>query len=152
MDSTHCSNLSVHPIEHVVSRAWLPQRRGQRAPIPFLKLRSPAQNGTALGVSFFCPFHSYHLCWHIQGKARCLMWVISFSPPYKHLETTILIMRKLRFKQLIPCPRFQAKKLESCLKFAQLCPALCDPMDCSLPGSFVHGIPFSRSSQPRHQP
>ena len=23
---------------------------------------------------------------------------------------------------------------------AQSCPTLCDPMDCSLPGSFVHGI------------
>ena len=46
---------------------------------------------------------------------------------------------------------------------AQLCPTLCDPMDCSLPGSSVHGIfqarilewvaiPFSRrSSQPRNQ-
>ena len=44
---------------------------------------------------------------------------------------------------------------------AQLCPTLCDPMDCSPPGSSVHGvlqvrilewvaIPFSRgSSQPR---
>ena len=44
---------------------------------------------------------------------------------------------------------------------AQLCPTLCDPMDCSLPGSSVHGTlqarilewvatPFSRgSSQPR---
>ena len=43
----------------------------------------------------------------------------------------------------------------------QLCPTLCDPMDCSLPGSSVHGIsqarilvwvaiPFSRGSyQPR---
>ena len=27
-------------------------------------------------------------------------------------------------------------------KVAQLCPTLCDPMDCSLPGSSVHG--FSR--------
>ena len=46
---------------------------------------------------------------------------------------------------------------------AQLCPTLCDPMDCSLPGSSVHGIllarilewvamPSSRgSSQPRDQ-
>ena len=46
---------------------------------------------------------------------------------------------------------------------AQLCLILCDPMDCSLPGSSVHGIlqarilesifiPFSRgSSQPRNQ-
>ena len=46
---------------------------------------------------------------------------------------------------------------------AQSCPTLCDPMDCSLPGSSAHGvlqarildwvaIPFSRgSSQPRDQ-
>ena len=47
--------------------------------------------------------------------------------------------------------------------FTQSCPILCDPMDCSLPGSSVHGIlqarilewvaiPFSRGSyQPRDQ-
>ena len=47
--------------------------------------------------------------------------------------------------------------------FAQSCPTLCDPMDCNLPGSSVHGIlqarilewlaiPFSRgSSWPRNQ-
>ena len=47
---------------------------------------------------------------------------------------------------------------------AQSCPTLCDPMDCSLPGSSVHGIlrarvlewvaiSFSRgSSQPRIEP
>ena len=46
-------------------------------------------------------------------------------------------------------------------EFAQSCPTLCDPMDCSLPGSSIHGIfqaivlewiaiSFSRgSSQPR---
>ena len=27
-----------------------------------------------------------------------------------------------------------------CAKLLQSCPTLCDPMDCSLPGSFVHGI------------
>ena len=49
------------------------------------------------------------------------------------------------------------------VKVAQLCPPLCDPMDCSPPGSSVHGIlqtrimelvaiPFSRgSSRPRDQ-
>ena len=26
------------------------------------------------------------------------------------------------------------------MKVAQLCPTLCDPMDCSLPGTSVHGI------------
>ena len=47
------------------------------------------------------------------------------------------------------------------VQVAQLCPTLCGPMDCSVPGSSVHGIlqarilewvavPFSRgSSQPR---
>ena len=50
-----------------------------------------------------------------------------------------------------------------CMSVAQSCPALCDPMDCDLPGSSVHGIlqarileraamPSSRgSSQPRDQ-
>ena len=49
------------------------------------------------------------------------------------------------------------------VKLLQACPALCDPMDCCPPGSYVHGIlqtsilewvamPFSRgSSQPRDQ-
>ena len=49
------------------------------------------------------------------------------------------------------------------VKVAQSCLTLCDPMDCSPPGSSIHGIlqarrlewvavPFSRgSSQPRHE-
>ena len=52
-------------------------------------------------------------------------------------------------------------KVKSKSEVAQSCPTLCDPMDCSLPGSSVHGIfqagtqvwvtiSFSRgSSQPR---
>ena len=48
-----------------------------------------------------------------------------------------------------------------CAKSLQSCPTLCNPMDCSLPGSSVHGIPQARvlewvvmpssreSSQPR---
>ena len=52
-------------------------------------------------------------------------------------------------------------KLSESSEVAQSCPTLCDPMDCSLPGSSVHGIfqtrvlewvaiSFSRgSSQPR---
>ena len=30
--------------------------------------------------------------------------------------------------------------LDKCVLVAQLCPILCDPMDCSLPGSCVPGI------------
>ena len=34
----------------------------------------------------------------------------------------------------------QCRKLKSESEVAQLCPTLSDPMDCSLPGSSVHGI------------
>ena len=52
---------------------------------------------------------------------------------------------------------------ESESEVAQSCPTLCDPMDCSLPGSSVHGISQARilewaaisfstaCSQPRNQ-
>ena len=48
-----------------------------------------------------------------------------------------------------------------CAQLLQSCPTLCDPMDCSMPGSSVHGILWARilewvampsfrgSSQPR---
>ena len=29
-------------------------------------------------------------------------------------------------------------------KISQSCPTLCNPMDCSLPGSSIHGIPQAR--------
>ena len=34
----------------------------------------------------------------------------------------------------------QCMKVKSQSEVAQSCPTLCDPMDCSLPGSSVHGI------------
>ena len=34
----------------------------------------------------------------------------------------------------------QCMKMKSESKVAQSCPTLCNPMDCSLPGSSVHGI------------
>ena len=34
----------------------------------------------------------------------------------------------------------QGMKVESESEVAQLCPTLSDPMDCSLPGSSIHGI------------
>ena len=34
----------------------------------------------------------------------------------------------------------QCMKVESESEVAQLCPTLCDPMDCSLPGSSIYGI------------
>ena len=37
-------------------------------------------------------------------------------------------------------PACQCRKVKSESEGAQLCPTLCDPMDCSPPGSSVHGI------------
>ena len=40
--------------------------------------------------------------------------------------------------------RFGPVILLVCAKSLQLCPTLCDPMDCILPGSSVHGISQTR--------
>ena len=34
----------------------------------------------------------------------------------------------------------QCMKVKSEMEVAQSCPTLCDPMDCSLPGSSIHGV------------
>ena len=39
----------------------------------------------------------------------------------------------------------QCRKVKSESEVAQSCPTLCDPMDCSLPGSSVHGILQART-------
>ena len=50
-------------------------------------------------------------------------------------QTAGLIQTKIEgWKNAISC------KSESESEVAQLCPTLCDPIDCSLPGSSVHGI------------
>lgn len=51
-------SLYAHPIEHVVSGARLPQRKGQRA-TPFPKVVSCTERDHT--GSFFCPFNGYHL-------------------------------------------------------------------------------------------
>ena len=38
----------------------------------------------------------------------------------------------------------QCMKVKSESEVAQSCPILCDPMDCSLPGSSIHGICLAR--------
>ena len=39
-----------------------------------------------------------------------------------------------------PLSLLQCMKVKSESEVAQSCPTLPDPMDCSLPGSFIHGI------------
>ena len=79
----------------------------------------------------------------------------------KHPSNFMLLFKVILFRQ-IEITQATAVLIFFVL-FAQSCPTLCDPMDCSLPGSSVHGIlqarilewvaiSFSRgSSQPRDQ-
>ena len=76
----------------------------------------------------------------------------------RFINTCIKVMKEnnLRLRLLYPASESQSEVTQSCL-------TLCDPMDCSLPGSSVHGIfqaivlewiviSFSRgSSRPRDQ-
>ena len=83
------------------------------------------------------------------------------------MNTSLVTLTLLsRVFQYSPQTLVSAKVLQSITCYvlvAQLCLTFCDPMDCSPPGSSVHGIslarilewvaiPFSRgSSQPRDQ-
>ena len=83
------------------------------------------------------------------------MWISS----YPHIHTENLALRKQEFTSL--CARLYYRPLHQ--KVTQSCLTLCDPMECSLPGSSIHGIlqarvlewvaiSFSRgSSRPRDQ-
>ena len=69
--------------------------------------------------------------------------------------------RSLQWTRHAPCSPLKGKKVK--VLVTQLCLTLCNPVDCSLPGSSIHeilqarilewvAIPFSRgSSQPRDQ-
>ena len=75
------------------------------------------------------------MCVHILRKILSCVRVES-SRPYFFLS----LILKLAFQfQSIKC---MIRESES--EVAQLCPTLCDPMDCSLSASSVHGIlPFT---------
>ena len=89
-----------------------------------------------------------------------MKWCSESSWKYKSLGTQP--SGKSKFKYKLISPRILKDEVKWS-EVAQLCPALCDPMGCSLSGSSVHGIfqarvqewtaiSFSRgSSQPRNQ-
>ena len=55
------------------------------------------------------------------------------------IKTAIIFQKKyLNKKQLKIMDTLNKSK--KCLLVVQLCPTLCAPIDCSLPGSSVHGI------------
>ena len=60
------------------------------------------------------------------------------SPPSSWLPLLIFPFSSFWLCQNVACNHHQSNKSES--KVTQSCPNFCDPMDCSLPGSFIHEI------------
>ena len=116
---------------------------------------------TASGSVKWCGFGSFLTVKHTTYHVIQLFHSQTFAPkkrnicPYKdlcmsiscslicncqYLETTDMSTNIQREKQLV---MYLHSKMYMC-SIAKSCPALCDPMDCSPPGSSVHG-----TSQPR---
>ena len=92
------------------------------------------------------------------GGVTTFVWRIPYPVAIRALEThhsthwrELPMVQQLSFKSLFPqtlvfCQKTVHKKMEGwnkqrCIsEVTQSCPTLCDPMDCSLPGSSVHGI------------
>ena len=84
-------------------------------------------------------------------------------PPHRQVIWLFIFSRPEREPNILKLQSTQIVLGESESEVAQSCPTLCDPVDCILPGSSVHGIlqarilewvaiSFSRgSSQPRDQ-
>ena len=104
-------------------------------------------------------------------------WEWDSTPVSSHLTGVLLSEKKASLLRLSPTSTpdplafttvrgqwaYHSTSWEVCMKGAQLCPSLSDPMGCNPPGFSVHGIlkarilkwvviPFSReSSPPRNQ-
>ena len=76
--------------------------------------------------------------WHLIVVLICISPMISYVD---HLSGTCWPSVCFHMCYSIPCSQkvFVIGSLV-CAKSLQLCPTLCNPMDCSLPGSSVHGI------------
>ena len=122
------------------------------------------------GVQMVLDFLLYH--WNLEfiGALPSKLWTNLISNQWLFTQTSSLHGGSIRdifrhsvspIEHHIPFPRKLLNDTCLCAKSLQLCPALCNLMDCSPPGSYVHGIlqarilewvamPSSReSSQPR---
>ena len=73
----------------------------------------------------------------LRGEDRMLyMWMVCFwGKPHASGIGTESVLQTLQGS-----PSARVLNHMSVCSVAQLCPSLCDPMDCSPPGSSVHGI------------
>ena len=165
-DPMDCSlpDSSVHGISRQEYWSGLPIHSPGSLPDPGIKPRSPAS--PALVHGFFTA-EPTHMCIYIYIYVYIYIYTI---PHYVcmgiYIYTYICIYAAAAAKSLQSCPTLwdpievllcpwdspgkntgvgchfllQCMKVKNESEVAQACPTLCDPMDCSLPGSSVHGI------------
>ena len=112
--------------------------------------QAPPSMGFSRSLLFSAPFYLWRN-WSIKKLSDSLR---SYSLSTARMWTSALWLQRLYF-QLLHCTHFSPITLQIVMneikkntiykkiyesEVTQSCPTLCDPMDCSLPGSSVHGI------------
>ena len=122
------------------------------SPSPLLSVRGRRENTYASTISrkvslqlhFFPPLHPAK---HMVGAQQmeplwwCFPWIEIFAVLRAEGRKQSLIQRNQMPSWLgFPKAGPDIRTLESESEVAQSCPTLCDPVDCSPPGSSIHGI------------
>ena len=77
-------------------------------------------------------------CFHLHS-------VLSMQQSITHVNDNLVWDKTVILLELCSSSqRWARKRFLSCCSVTQSCPTLCNPMDCSPPGSSVHGIPQAR--------
>ena len=142
----------------------LPVSGSLTAVSPPLRWLTPSSGSREIYSSFFFPptltepASSGHLR-HQHQQSRPFLRRMGFSSITPPPNVYILIPVLLALSLWSPSPEIATSVMKVKVSVAQSCPTLCDPMDCSPPGSSVHGtlqarilewvaIPFSRGIFP----
>ena len=90
-----------------------------------------------------------------HGHFRIFLITNTCAPTYALISTQMFLLRQtFPLCCLLKCRKFwhvwfcyiDCVCVCVCVKVAQSCPTLCEPLDCSVPGSSAHGIPQARKN------
>ena len=129
-------------VSHVVDRSFTVWATGKSLIIIIVKLKTVFDTCFLLLLTFFRI--RTHICYLLDAKDLDKLqtpWAPTDSSAKMEVTAKIMVGLIIPWKQhgdfrnriTAPLHCVQAKLL-------QLCPTLCNPMDCRLPGSSVHGI------------
>ena len=95
----------------------------------------------AVIISQYIHLSNYHIVQLKLTQCCCVTSVLSNSVWPHRLQPTRLPRDSSGKNTGVGCHfLLQCMKVKSESEVAHSCPTLCDPMDCSLPGSSIHGI------------